>query len=85
MQRGGRGNFCKRDAVCHVRLEFADGGVYGCPGNPDQYCFAYLNMNSEAETGVSGWSRGCCFVTGLRPDLWSNLGVLYRWLSQRKR
>ena len=55
------------------------------PGNPDQYCFAYRNMNSEAETGVSGWSQGCCFVTGLRPDLWSNLGVLYRWLSQRKR
>ena len=22
------------------------------PGNPDQYCFAYRNMNSEAETGV---------------------------------
>ena len=55
------------------------------PGNPDQYCFAYRNMNSEAETGVSGWSQGCCFVTGLRPDLWSNLGVLYRWLSQRRR
>lgn len=63
----------------------AGGFALANPGNPDQYCFAYRNMNSEAETGVSGWSQGCCFVTGLRPDLWSNLGVLYRWLSQRKR
>ena len=63
----------------------AGGFALANPGNPKQYCFAYRNMNSEAETGVSGWSQGCCFVTGLRPDLWSNLGVLYRWLSQRKR
>jgi len=55
------------------------------PGNPAQYCFAYRNMNSGSETGVSGWSQDCCFVTGLRPDLWSNLEVLHRWLSQRKR
>lgn len=63
----------------------AGGFALANPGNPKQYCFAYRNMNSEAETGFSGWSQGCCFVTGLRPDLWSNLGVLYRWLSQRKR
>ena len=30
MQRGGQGTFCRRDAVFHVRLEFADGGVCGC-------------------------------------------------------
>ena len=63
----------------------AGGFALANPGNPKQYCFAYRNMNSEAETGVSGWSQGRCFVTGLRPDLWSNLGVLYRWLSQKKR
>ena len=63
----------------------AGGFALANPGNPKQYCFAYRNINSEAETGVSGWSQGRCFVTGLRPDLWSNLGVLYRWLSQKKR
>ena len=63
----------------------AGGFAIANPGNPDQYCFAYRNMNSGAETGVSGWSQGCCFITGLRPDFWSNLGALYRWLSQRKR
>lgn len=61
------------------------GFALASPGSPGQFCFAYRNMNSEAEMGVSGWSSSYCFVTGLRLDLWSCLDTLYRWLSLRKR
>ena len=62
-----------------------DGVAFANPGNLGQPCLAYRNINGEIETGISGWTHGYCFVTGLRLDLWSALDILNRWVSLRKR
>lgn len=62
-----------------------DGFSIANPGNLATPCFAYREMQSSTESGLSGWIKGYCFVTDLKLDLWSCADVISRWLSIRKK
>jgi cobyrinic acid a,c-diamide synthase len=55
------------------------------PGNLVPPVWAYRDIRKNAELGTSGWFKGYCFVTDLCLELWSNIDVVNRWLSLRKR
>jgi cobyrinic acid a,c-diamide synthase len=55
------------------------------PGNPIPPVLSYRDIRKNVEIGSSGWSKGYCFVTDLHVELWSNIDVVNRWLSLRKR
>jgi cobyrinic acid a,c-diamide synthase len=55
------------------------------PGNVVPPVWAYRDIRRDTELGTSGWVKGYCFVTDLNVELWSNIDVVNRWLSLRKR
>ena len=55
------------------------------PGNVEPTIWAYRDVRKDTELGVSGWIKGYCFVTDLYVELWSNIEIVNRWLSLRKR
>jgi cobyrinic acid a,c-diamide synthase len=55
------------------------------PGNIVPPVWAYRDIRKDTELGASGWTKGYCFVTDLHLDLWSNIDVVNRWLSLRRR
>jgi cobyrinic acid a,c-diamide synthase len=55
------------------------------PGNPIPPVWAYRDIRKNSELGTSGWVKGYCFVTDLYLELWSNIDIVNRWLSLRKR
>jgi cobyrinic acid a,c-diamide synthase len=57
----------------------------GNPGNVVPPVWAYRDIRRDTELGTSGWVKGYCFVTDLNIELWSNIDVVNRWLSLRKR
>ncbi|MDR1377631.1 MAG: hypothetical protein LBJ36_01060 [Synergistaceae bacterium] len=62
-----------------------DGLHISNPGNVVPPVWAYRDTYKDAELGTSGWVKGYCFVTDLNLELWSNIDVVNRWLSLRKR
>ena len=55
------------------------------PGSLAPPVWAYRDIRKDFELGVSGWVKGSCFVTDLYIELWSNIEIVNRWLSLRKR
>ncbi|MDR1978144.1 MAG: hypothetical protein LBQ42_05370 [Synergistaceae bacterium] len=55
------------------------------PGNPIPPVWGYRDIRKDSELGTSGWVKSYCFVTDLHVELWSNIDVVNRWLSLRKR
>jgi cobyrinic acid a,c-diamide synthase len=55
------------------------------PGKLVPTVWSYRDVRRDAELGVSGWVKGYCFVTDLYLELWSNIELVNRWLSLRKR
>jgi len=55
------------------------------PGNVVPPVWAYRDVRKDVELGASGWVKAYCFVTDLCVELWSNIEMVNRWLSLRKR
>jgi len=55
------------------------------PGNVVPPVWAYREVKKNSELGTSGWAAGYCFVTDLYVELWSNIEMVNRWLSLRKK
>lgn len=55
------------------------------PANLVPPVWAYRDIRKDIELGNSGWVKGYCFITDLNLELWSNIDVINRWLSLRKR
>jgi cobyrinic acid a,c-diamide synthase len=55
------------------------------PGNVVPPVWGYRDIRKASELGTSGWLKGYCFVTDLCLELWSNVDLVNRWLSLRKR
>jgi cobyrinic acid a,c-diamide synthase len=55
------------------------------PGNLVPPVWGYRDIRKGSELGTSGWVKSYCFVTDLYLELWSNIDVVNRWLSLRKR
>jgi len=55
------------------------------PGNIVPPVWAYKEVKKGAELGTSGWVAEYCFVTDLCVELWSNIEMVNRWLSLRKK
>jgi hypothetical protein len=55
------------------------------PGNVVPSVWAYRDVRKDVELGASGWVTGYCFVTDLYMELWSNVEIINRWLTLRKR
>jgi cobyrinic acid a,c-diamide synthase len=55
------------------------------PGNIVPPVWGYRDIRKASELGTSGWVKGYCFVTDLHLEFWSNVDIVNRWLSLRKR
>jgi len=55
------------------------------PGNLVPPVWAYREVKKNTELGTSGWVTGYCFVTDICVELWSNIEMVNRWLSLRKK
>ena len=75
--------FCKREEKMRgYALDYIN---ISNPGNVIPASLAYRDIRKGSELGVSGWVKGYCFITDLRLELWSNIDIVNRWLSLRKR